>query len=295
MGGLAVLADLVDGTAGSGPSGFPRPAPPWWQLATDALASRVRVLGHLPGSPARLKNALSELRPGTTPRAPRCSLNRPVGPRRRLGVARADLTEVQSAAHAHSATVNDVALTAVSGALGTLLAHRGECVGQFVVSVPVSGRTQASADRLGNQVGVIPVALPASGDPPERLEAIAATTRQHKTGPRGASATILAPAFRALAWLGVLRWLIERQHLVTTFVTNLRGPNTRLSFLGMAIAEVIPLNAISGNVAVAFAVLSYTGTLLVTATADAEAFPDADVLIDALQHQLDTLTLHAGA
>ena len=90
--------------------------------------------------------------------------------------------------------------------------------------------------------------------------------------------------------LGVLRWLIERQHLVTTFVTNLRGPATPVSFLGSAVAEVIPLTAVTGNVAVAFAVLSYAGNLTVTVTADIDAFPDSEVLVDALQDELDALT-----
>jgi hypothetical protein len=90
--------------------------------------------------------------------------------------------------------------------------------------------------------------------------------------------------------LGVLRWLIERRHLVTTLVTNLRGPDTPVSFLGSIVSKVVPLNAVTGNVAVAFAVLSYAGTLTVTVTADVDAFPDSEVLIDALQDELDALT-----
>jgi hypothetical protein len=47
---------------------------------------------------------------------------------------------------------------------------------------------------------------------------------------------------------------------------------------------------VTGNVAVAFAVLSYAGTLIVTVTADIDAFPDSEVLVDALQCELDALT-----
>jgi diacylglycerol O-acyltransferase / wax synthase len=292
MGGLAVLASLVDG-AGSLPArAFPRPAPSWRQLARDAAAGRLWTLGNLPGGPARLRDALAELRPGVTPRAARCSLNRPVGSRRRFGVARADLAQVRAAGRDCGGTVNDVVLAAVSGALHSLLAHRGEHVDDVVVSVPVSARTQAAAARLGNQVGAIPVKVPTSGRPLDRLGVVAALTRQHKTGTRGASAALLAPVFRVLAMLGVLRWLIERQHLVTTFATNLRGPGAPVSFLGSAVSEVIPLTAVTGNVAVAFAVLSYAGTLTVTVTADIDAFPDAEVLVDALQDELDALTQH---
>ena len=294
MGGLAVLANLVDGAPGPAASAFPRPTPSWRQLAQDAAAGRLRALAHAGGVPARLRDARAELRPAKTPRAPRCSLNRPVGTRRRFEVVRADLARVRSVGHAHGGTVNDVVLAAVSGALSALLAHRGEAVDHVVVSIPVSGRAEASVAQLGNQVGVIPVRLPTTGGPLDRLGTIAEATRAHKTATRGASAAVLAPVFRGLAVLGALRWLIERQHLVTTFVTNLRGPDTPVSFLGSTVSEVIPLNAVTGNVAVAFAVLSYAGTLVVTVTTDVDAFPDSRVLVEALQGELDALTSSIG-
>ena len=58
---------------------------------------------------------------------------------------------------------------------------------------------------------------------------------------------------------------------------------------------MIPLTAVTGNVAVAFAVLSYAGTLTVTVTADIDAFPDAEVLVGALQDELDALTQRQNA
>ncbi len=236
------------------------------------------------------------MRPGAVPRAPRCSLNRPVGPRRRLGVVRADLAGVRAAGHEHGATVNDVVLSAVAGALGSLLAHRGESVGDVVASVPVSGRGAATPAQLGNQVGVIPVALPVAGGRSERLRSIAAATRAHRTEARGASAVLIAPLFRGLAALRAVRWFMERQHLVTTFVTNLRGPDAPVSFLGSTVSEVVPLALVAGNVAVSFAVLSYAGTTLaVTVVVDEDAFPDAGVLVGALQEELDALAPGPGS
>jgi hypothetical protein len=63
-----------------------------------------------------------------------------------------------------------------------------------------------------------------------------------------------------------------------------------VSFLGATIAEVVPLNMVTGNVTVAFAVLSYAGTLTVTVTVDADAVPDSGLLVDALRAELDALT-----
>ncbi len=208
------------------------------------------VLAHLHRVPGTILAALAELRSGSAPRAARCSINRPVGARRRFATASADLKQIRAVAHADGASVNDVMLAAMGGALGKLLAHRGEHVDPFIISVPVSGRSQASAGALGNQVGVMPVAVTTSGEATTRLEAIAAATRAHKARTRGASAALLVPVFRAFGALHLLRWGVNHQHLVHTFATNLRGPDSPVSFLGATVSDIIPLNVLAGNVAV---------------------------------------------
>jgi diacylglycerol O-acyltransferase / wax synthase len=295
VGGLAVLGALVDGNPAPAGYGFPRPAPPRRALLRDALATRARSLATLPRAAAVLRAALAELRPGQVRPAPRCSLNRPTGTGRRLAVARADLAAVRRVAHARGGTVNDVVLTAVGGALGAVLRRRGESVDRLVVSVPVSGRRQATADRLGNQVGVMPVEVPTGGDALDRLSAVARTTRAGRARHRGGSAALLAPAFRVLARLGLLGPAVNRQRLVNTFVTNLRGPTERLSFLGTPVAEVIPISSAMGNVSTAFAVLSYAGTLVVTTVSDTDGCPELPLLAAELQRQLDLLTRAAAA
>jgi hypothetical protein len=204
-------------------------------------------------------------------------------------VARADLEAVRRTAHAHGATVNDVVLTAVGGALHTLLLARGESVDRFIVSLSVSGRREASATHLGNQVGVVAVDLPATGDLLRRLRVIADTTGAAKRTPRTASTALLGPLFRLLATVGIFRWFINRQRLVHTFVTNLRGPDERLFFLGMPIADVIPVAIVPGNVTVSVALLSYAGRLDATVIADPDAAPDLHTLRDAIQDELDQL------
>ena len=300
IGGLAVLASLVDEACGppaGGPvpgaragepdPGFPRPGPPARTLAADAWAARLRRLRH-PGADLRLiRQGIAELG-GTRPprRLPATSLNRPAGPRRRLDVVATDLAAVRDLGHAHGGTVNDVVLAAVAGALRTLLAGRGETVAGVTASVPVSARQSASGSQLGNQAGVMPVTLPASGDVGGRISRIAVITRQRKAAARGASAVLLGPPFRALAAAGVLRWYINRQRIVHTFVTNLRGPAQPLSFGGAAVRSVIPVSQTTGNVPVAFAVLSYAGVLRITVVSDPAALPDADRLVAALRAEL---------
>ncbi|MEO5746208.1 MAG: wax ester/triacylglycerol synthase domain-containing protein [Terracoccus sp.] len=296
IGGLAALASLVDGAPPAPPRAFPAPAPIPTALWIDATRRRIRALASLPRVPRLLREAATELQLGTRGRPSACSLNQPIGPRRRLAVTSVPLTEIVGLAHHHQATVNDVLLTAVAGALTAALHDRGESVDSFVISIPISVRRDASSTELGNQVGVMPVQVPAAGRPFERLAAIAASTHAacHSPG-RGASAPLLAFGFRLLARVGVFAFFVNHQRLVTTFVTNLRGPSTPMTLDGARVTEIIPISSISGNITVAFAALSYAGTLTVTIIADPDHCPDLLRIATALDDELDHLASTLGA
>lgn len=286
MGGLAVLASLVDGAAAVPQSPYPRPMPSRRRLAMATAKEVTSGFGQLPTALRRLRAALSQLRPVAGMGPARCSLNRPTGQRRKFTTVRVDLERTLRAAHAHQATVNDVVLSAVAAALHRVLATRGEQVDEFVISVPFSARHEAGAGELGNQSGVIPLRVCGVGDPAHRLELVAEDTRAAKQTQPGASTALLGPFFRLLAWAGLYRWFISHQRLIHTFVTNLRGPQTRLTFLGNPITSLIPLTVATGNVTISFAVLSYANSLTITLIADPDACPDLDGLRDYLAEEL---------
>ncbi len=294
IGGLAVLASLVDGAPGAASAPFPRPAPSRRQLAEDALGSRLKALAHPAAVLGRVRPALAELKPAELARPARTTLNAATGPARRILVTRTELAEVVACAHSHEATVNDVVLAAVARALRSLLASRGERAGDLVASVMVTGRPATTATQLGNQIGVMPVRLPADGDLRDQVAEIATATRARKTANRAASAGLLRPAFRTLAALGLLGWLINRQRLISVFVTNLRGPADQFRFAGAVIADVIPITDIAGNVTLSFGVMSYAGTLVVVVVADPDQHPDLDTLAGLLQAELDDLSGEKG-
>jgi diacylglycerol O-acyltransferase / wax synthase len=171
-------------------------------------------------------------------------------------------------AHAHGATVNDVVVTAVTGALVELLARRGERVAELVVSVPVSRRRSSAPGALGNETGVVPIRVPAVPDPAVRRAAVVAQRARVAAPERGGSAAVLTPAFRALAAVRAFQPFIDHQRLVHTFVTIVRGPAHHLRVAGAEVAAVVPVAVNPGNVAVSFDVLSYAGTLVVTLVCD---------------------------
>jgi len=295
--GLAVLSTLVDQGAGTAPARadrFPAPAPRARELAADAWRGRLRrAAPGEPGAPrqarglCRIREGMAELGGAPPPRRRSAtSLNRPVGPRRRLDVVAVDLAGLRDLGHAYGGTVNDVVLAAVAGALRTLLAARGEQLGEVTITVPVAARRAATGGELGNQIGIMTVTVPATGDFGARVTRTAEITRERKSRARGASAALFVPAFLLLARTGLLRWFASHQRVVQTFVTNLHGPEDPLTFGGAAVRAIIPIPSTTGNVTVTFAAASYAGTLYITILSDPARMPDAPALAAALRHEL---------
>jgi diacylglycerol O-acyltransferase / wax synthase len=296
VGGLAILASLVDGPASAPRAGFPRPAPSRARLARDAWAGRLRAL-RWAGQSWRLLRASMGAGGGLhPPRAAPCSLNQQTGPRRQLAVVRADLAAVRAVAHRHEATANDAILVAVAGALHAVLETTGEPVDNFVVTVPVSGRHASSGPGLGNMVSPMLVAVPATGTVPGRLAQVAAQVRAHKASAAGPPPiAVLGWLFRPLATLGGYQWYMNHQHRFHTLVTHVRGPAGPAAFGGSPVTAAVPISVgPGGNVPVYFEVLSYTGTLTITATTDPDHFPHLDKLVGALRAELDLITDPAG-
>ena len=291
VGGLAVLANLVDAPADPPAGSFPRPAPTVASLARDAFGSRLRALRHSTRSWQLLRASMGAsggLRP---PRAAPCSLNQRTGPRRHLSVVRADLAALRAAAHRHGATANDAILVAVAGALHQVLKTRGEHVGTLVMTVPVSGRRPGRGAALGNMVSPMLVAVPAAGDPGQRMARVAAQVRAHKAAAAGPPPiAVLGWLFRPLAALGGYRWYMNHQRRFHTLVSHVRGPAEPVTFGGAEVTSAIPAGvAEGGNITVYFEVLSYAGTLTLTAITDPDHFPDPSTLTDALRSELDQI------
>lgn len=294
IGALTMLAALVD--AGDTPvaspeaADWPNPPPSTSDLRREAARARVRAVSELPDRLRRTIAAASQLRPRGRHRPAPCSLLAPNGASRRIDLVDVELAPLKRFAADERASINDVVLAAVTAALAELLDRRVETVDSLLVSVPVSGRVGTDASDLGNQVGAVPVELPTRGDDPTRLRAIVGATTIAKHGWRGATDALIGPLFRALAAVGLLRRFVDGQHLVHTFVTNLRGPAEQLSLFGRHITDAHVVAVVPGNVTVSFAVFSYAGTLGVTVVSDPDRCADIDVLVDSLREHLARLS-----
>jgi diacylglycerol O-acyltransferase len=222
-------------------------------------------------------------------RAPAISLNRPVGPGRRLMLVRANLAATKQIAHRSGATVNDVLLTALAGGARGVLDHRGELHPGLVLRVSVAASIRGTGDageaeHPGNRTGVrvVPVSV-AETNPVKRLEQIAAATAAQRGSPP------YQPGGRLLQ-----RWMVHvmfRQRLVNLLLSDLPGPTERFFFAGALVEEIFQIGVVQGNLALGVCVLSYAGQLNVAILADADAVPDIANFAKGFSDTLDQLAV----
>jgi diacylglycerol O-acyltransferase / wax synthase len=223
---------------------------------------------------------------------PVTSLGRLVGTGRHLALVRSSLAEMTAAAHAHDATINDVLLAATAGGVRRLLWSRGETVEDLSVPiyVPVSLRVgRGGLPQGGNLISQMVIPLPVGeSDPAARLRQIAAESTTRKALPRAA----LGAVFRNKLGAGVMLKLIARQR-VNLVSADLPGPPVPLYFAGAQVLEVFPLVNLIGTVSLGVAALSYAGTFNIMVVADADAYPDLDVLVAGVRDELGALAATA--
>lgn len=291
LGGLNVLAALVDPGLSSAGVRFPRRWPMRASLARDAWLTRLQGIRHAVSSWRSLRQSMSAgggLRPT---RATPCSLVQQTGPRRKMAIVRVDRASLRAAAHRHGATTNDAVLVAVGSALHEYLLSRGESVDPIAVTVPVSGRRPGGGQAVGNLVSPLLVDVPTGGTAGERLAQVETAVRAHReaaTGPPPIA--ILGGVFRILARLGGYRAYMNHQHRFHTLVTHVRGPVEPVTLGGHQVGAAIPVGVgEGGNTTVYFEVLSYAGVLTITVIVDPDHGPDLADLIRLLQSELDSI------
>jgi diacylglycerol O-acyltransferase / wax synthase len=298
MAAFGALLDLAaDAPTPAAPPWTPAPIPTTGELLRDNLRRRLGGLGRglsclarpnrsRRGAPAGWREFFAE-------RAPRTSLNRPVGADCRLAVVRGRLEVAKRFAHAHHAKVNDVVLAAVAGGLRRLLEGRGEPVEGLVLRamVPISLHQEQPGQARGNQDGVMVVPLPLGRlDPARRLELIAAETAARKTK---AHPQVTSGIFRLVAVQRACYRFLAHQRSVNLSVTNVPGPPVPLYLAGARLLELFPVAPVQGNVTLTVAVLSYAGQLNLTAIADRDTCPDVEVFAQGVRSTLDELAQSA--
>lgn len=244
--------------------------------------------------------ALAETAKPLVDAAPRTPLNRKPGPHRRVAVVQTDLADYKRVkAASGGATVNDVVLAAVAGALGRFLADRGmQTEGlQLRACVPVSLRGDDKRGALGNEIAIMMAPLPVGvADPRERLALVRAAMEDLKSSKQAQGAKVLTSLENALppAVLARASRLGFSSRLYNLLVTNVPGPQVPIYLLGRQLQELTPLAFLAPEHTLAIGIMSYHGQVTYGLIADADAVPDVDVLARYLSEALADLVATAG-
>jgi len=298
--GVATLAAFVDPV----PDPPEIKAPPWapaslpstGELLRDNLRRRLgevqRTLSVL-AKPATTARRLLQSWPAAREifaegRVPRTTVNRRIGSDRRLAVVRSSLDVAKKVAHRHSATVNDVLLTAVAAGYADLFRSRREPTEGVVLRafVPVSLHQEQPSEARGNVDAGMLVPLPiGERDDVRRLELIAAETSKRKRKRRPAAGSMFRTVLLQRAFLR----LMPRQRFMNAYVANVPGPPISMYLAGARLLEIFPIVPITANVSIGVGALSYAGQFNITVVADRDLCPDLEVFVAGVRRSLESL------
>ena len=262
--------------------GLPRPRRSWWDVGgIGGLVERAGNIGDRSEMLRRLGFAAAD-RPSP--------LRGPLSGRKRLTwTSSVPLDGVKQVARAHGATVNDVALAVVTGALRRHLSSAEEKVSRLTAVVPVNLRPldQPFDPRVGNQFGLAFVRLPVDqSDPTARLLAAkSAMDRVKRTG----EGLVVSGALSVLGHTPVQveqKWLDLFAGRATAVVTNIAGPPQPVALAGVPLSGFIAWVPSTGPVGIGLSICSYAGELLLGVAVDEALLPEPEQLLRSISEEV---------
>lgn len=221
--------------------------------------------------------------------------NRQCSGERRLVWSEFSFAEVRAIRAALGGTVNDAALTILSGAVAKYVESHGQATANRSIRfmVPVSLRQDDQRGALGNLVSILPVEIPLDmPDPARRFHHINKTTAALKSG-RVAEGVNLFSALMGIlpapvqALAGSLASL--PMPAVNMVATNVPGPQVPLYTLGVKMLGYYPYVPVGYVVGCGCAILTYDQKITFGLTADVQAMPDVERLRDFLNESFAEL------
>jgi WS/DGAT/MGAT family acyltransferase len=215
-------------------------------------------------------------------------INGVIGPHRRFDWVKTPIGEIKQIRKSLGGSLNDVVLTAVTGAFRRFLADRGVRLEDldFRVMTPVSVRAESERGALGNRVSTwifpLPVAEP---DPLAQLAEITRTTSELKETKQAVGADVL---LRAAEWtpstlLSLGARNLTRMTAFNTVCTNVPGPQQPMYMLGARLLEVYPHVPLVDGLGLGIALMSYDGQMHWGINADRDMVPDLHSFIEDLE------------
>lgn len=202
------------------------------------------------------------------------------------------LAAAKRAGRESGCTINDLMLTAITGAFRRYLAEHDGLVDEVVAIVPVDLRPKDAplSAGLGNAFGLLFVELP-TGEPDRRARQALVKRRMDRIKSSREGAFV----FSMLQLMGQIptplqnRWLDAFSGKGTAIVTNITGPQHQVALAGTPITGAMAWVPVTGPVGLGLSVFSYDGRLALGLASDAQLLPDRDRFLALLDEELEPL------
>jgi diacylglycerol O-acyltransferase len=306
---ITAIHDLV--------SDAPPPEPPREAWQPDRVPSTVELISraswhgirhplqigrvatrHLPGA---ARGALGAILARRLPdmSAPKTRFNGTLGQNRVFECRFHEFADVRTIkAAVPGATVNDVALAYVGGALRHYLTAHGELPEASLVAMcPISTRTQDQVRSGGNMLSMMRQSVGSDiADPLSRLAAIAEATGADRIARKGVGAPALLEVAELLpgALIGVGLRATEllpggAPVIANLTLTNVPGSRVPLFFCGARLVRTTGNGPLAGGVGLMHLVNTYVGDFTVALTADRKMLPDPAFYAECMDRSFDEL------
>lgn len=268
-----------------------------WSLGGRAMreaAATVGDPGRLRGLAGRtLRDAATVTKLLASPPDTRTELKAPLAGRRRVAWTEPlPLADVKAAGRRHGATINDLLVAALAGALGDELGDGGSRPDEVHAMVPFNLRPldEPVPSDLGNDFALTLLALPVGlADPRERLRAVHERMEAIKRSDEAPiSHGILSAIGRTPAQVEelLIGFFTDKASLV---VTNVPGPREPLSFAGAPVEGVLVWAPCSGSIGTTVSIFSYAGAVTVGLMTDTGLVPDPHPIVRCYERELQQL------
>jgi WS/DGAT/MGAT family acyltransferase len=263
---------------------------------TRPLEAARRLAGHgaqLSKSAIRKAAAGNLTPPGRPERLTRTRFNGKLGAEKVFDAFRfpiADMKTIKS--KVPGATINDVVLAIVAGALRSYLDAHGELTpGSLTAAVPVSTRTEEQADSGGNQISMLRTSLHTDiADPLAQLAAISESTKAAKQARQGVSAAAMQDMAQAvpgaLMGMGMKAMAalpISGPVMAHTGVTNVPGSREPIYLAGARGEWFTGCAPLWDGLSLMHSAGSYREDFSLQITASRNALPDTEEYIDCMR------------
>ncbi|MCL4811159.1 MAG: wax ester/triacylglycerol synthase family O-acyltransferase [Vicinamibacteraceae bacterium] len=268
-----------------------------WRLP----ASAVRQVGQLLTRPSRLVSAGATFGAGVGALGrlvamesdPDTVLRGPLGTEKRVVWSEPiPVATLKRIGRVTGATLNDVLMAIVSGAVRRYLLTRGPVPETMNVRgvIPVNLRPLEESHRLGNEFGLVFLSLPIGIDEP--LDRLFEVRRRMVALKQSPEAYVVFQLLRAIG--AAPRQIFDLavnvfSRKATAVVTNVIGPRERIRFAGRELRQVMFFVPSAGRLGLGVSVISYAGSVWLGLQADTGLLPDPSHLLDACHAELAAL------